>query len=270
MHLIFVTGDKGGVCKTTMAAGLADAGARHGMRAILADAESSSSQASATEIAVRSGYAELRKGGSFPAFASWAFGDADAGWMRFLNDISRLGFTEELLLVADSGAAQQNALERALPDLGEATEAGLQTSIVFAAGRSSDSRVAAQALLRVLEGIHEAQRPTAWFVLLDPAGRPESEFHLADAPKGDALTLARALEEDPAHVKKLYLGKLPACFFESLFFQRRTPQAVLNDSGTLFGTRVMLSRWLRTVFDPAVLPILKGRTGQVPTAEAQE
>ncbi len=254
-RLVISSGDKGGTCKSTLASGAADVAVRHSWNVILADAETSSTQATATEIAVRSGYSPLSGNMEFPAFASWRFGDAD-GWMRFLNDIDRLD--RDVLVVADSGAAQQGALEGVLPVLAEAREAGVLTaSVLFATGRSSDSRAAAQSYLRALFKLPAELRPQSWFALVDPDGRPEEHFHVSDpAAKPDVLTLARAIEEDPEHVRKLYIGRFPACFFEPLFFERRTPAAVLADPGTPFGTRSMLSRWLRTVFDPMILPII--------------
>ena len=143
MHMIAITGNKGGETKSFTSIALADYCIRRGDRVILSDSEHDSIQATATAIAVNSGIQPLDvEKPAYPALAAWKLGKTSTGWSDCLDVMAALGFDEPVTAVADTGASQLQALIDNLPVLSAGIEAGLKASIVFLAGRTEDSTVA--------------------------------------------------------------------------------------------------------------------------------
>lgn len=253
MHFYVSTGNKGGETKSFTALSLTDYLIRSGRNVVISDSEQDSIQATTTSIALNSGIQTLDMDSpSYPALAAWKLGRSSTGWSDCMDDLSRLGFEKDLDVVADTGASQLQALVDNLEVLGAAIEAGMQASIVFLAGRTEDSTVAAMNLFEAVRAMPVRQRPAVWVLLVDQDGAAEDEFDLTRPFKTKDETeaksiLQRAAEADPAHIRWKHIGRWPDIAYNSTMIARRLPSDSLKDPKIGFGTRAKLQSVLRSM-----------------------
>ncbi len=246
MILVITTSNKGGETKSFTAVSIADCCIRRGDSVVLSDSEHDSIQATTTCIAMNSGLQPLNMDAPmYPALAAWKLGKASTGWAACMDDLSSLGFEKPVTVVADTGASQLQAMLDNLPVLGAAVDAGLKASIVFLAGRTEDSTVAAVELFNALKHLPETQRPQVWVLLVDQDAAEKAEFDIAKPfkRKGEAepqSILDRAMAEDSAHIHVRHVGRWPDVLFNSAMLGRRLPATTLRDQQIGFGTRVKL------------------------------
>lgn len=246
MHFYVSTGNKGGATKSFTAISLADYLIRQGENVILSDSEQDSIQATSTSIALNSGIQKFDMDApSYPALAAWKLGRSGTGWSDCMDDLFRIGFDTDASIVADTGASQLQALIDNIEVIGAAVEAGMQATILFMAGRTEDSTVAAMSLLDAVKKLPEPQRPRIWILLVDQDGASAAEFDICQPfkTKDEQISrsiLARATAEDPEHIHHRHVGRWPDILFNATMISRRLPAKVLQDKLIGFGTRTKL------------------------------
>ena len=270
MNLMITTGNKGGETKSFTAVSIADFCIRRGDNVILSDSERDCIQATATAIGLNSGMKPFSSDKpAYPALAAWKLGKTSTGWSDCMDDLSIIGFNAPVTIVADSGASQLQAMIDNLPVLGAAVEAGLHAVVVFLAGRTEDSTVAALALLKALSALPEHQRPQLRILLVDQDGADKCDFAIAKPfkKKGEesaSSLLERAVADDPQHVQYQHIGRWPDILFTSTMIGRRLPSVTLKDRNLGFGTRAKLQAVMKSVDDlfaeivPAETPVSVG------------
>ncbi len=246
MHLYVSTGNKGGETKSFTALSFTDFLIRRGQKAILSDSEQDSIQATSTAIALNSGLHKFDlESPVYPALAAWKLGKSSTGWSDCMDDLANIGFDSDVSIVADTGASQMQAMIDNIEVLGAAVEAGMQASIIFLAGRTEDSTVAALSLFKAIEELAPNQRPRIWVLLVDQDGAPEEAFDLAHPYKVRGETVAqsilqRAATKAPELIRWRHVGRWPDIAFNCTMIARRMPSEALKDKNLGFGTRTKL------------------------------
>lgn len=239
--LLILTGNKGGVGKSTIAVLAADYMIRHGMgdKLIVGDCELNDLQRTFYKIAAKSGLVGEER------TRVWSMA-TDEAFESFMDDVAAMSGQQ---IIVDTGANMLNLLTGQAAFLAEnLDEIGADATIVFVVGPGSESTGALKAYIKALSKLERPFRTHA--ILMAPEELDQEAYDLMK-PASD--TVRQVMEG--LGIETHFLGKIPERFFCEIMRGDCLPPSKLLDkwAGRMAAKR--FSAWLRDELDPILAKI---------------
>ena len=227
-EIFIVTGNKGGVGKSFLAAMLADYILRTAPATLIcSDSEAAEGQATFCNILLHN--KDLVSG----EIMNWNLG-VDSGFEEMANAIEKI---EDKKIVIDTGASMLSALTKNIYFLSELQKiTACKIKIIFVVGALPDSAVSAR---QYISCIHDAavSKIDSHFILISPT---------EDAPEKyifyNKTDIKNALEK--LKMKLHFYGSVRQDFFDFTMKDLKLPKAILANAVIPLGTRIKYHKWL--------------------------
>lgn len=240
-QIYILTGNKGGVGKSTVAVLLADFEIRHGQgeSLIVGDCEMNDLQRTFYKICSKSGLVGEEQ------TRVWSMA-TDEAFESFMDDVMAMSGKS---VIVDTGANMLSMLTDQSAFLSEnLEEIGSDATIVFIVGPGSESTGALKAYIK---SISKLDRPfKTHVVLMAPEELDQSEY---DLMKPEASTVRQVMEG--LGITLHFLGKIPERFFTEIMRGECLPPSKLLEkwAGKMAAKR--FAAWLRDSLDPILAKI---------------
>lgn len=240
-RLYILTGNKGGVGKSTVAVMTADYIIRHGMgdTLIVGDCELNDLQRTFYKICSKSGLVDESR------TRVWSMA-TDEAFEAFMDDV--MAMSGQRVLV-DTGANMLNLLTDQAQFLAENLEdIGADATIIFVVGPGSESTGALKAYIKAITGLESPFRTHV--IMMAPEELDQADY---DLMKPEAATVRQVMEG--LGIETHFLGKIPERFFCEVMRGECLPPSKLLEKwqGKMAAKR--FSAWLRDELDPILAKI---------------
>lgn len=240
-QLFILTGNKGGVGKSTIAVLTADYMIRHGLgdRLIVGDCEMNDLQRTFYKTCSKSGLVDESRS------RVWSMA-TDEAFEAFMDDVATMSGQR---VIVDTGANMLAMLTDQASFLSEnLDEIDADATIIFVVGPGSESTGALKAYVKAISKLEKPFKTHA--VLMAPEELDQSEY---DLMKPEASTVRQVMEG--LGITLHFLGKIPERFFTEIMRGECLPPSKLLEkwAGKMAAKR--FAAWLRDSLDPILAKI---------------
>lgn len=240
-RLYILTGNKGGVGKSTIAVLTADFLIRHGKgdRLIIGDSELNDLQRTFYKIASKSGLIGEDQ------TRVWSMA-TDEGFEAFMDDVMAMSGQQ---VIVDTGANMLGLLTDQASFLAEnLDEIGADACVIFVVGPGSESTGALKAYIKAVTKLEKPFRTHV--VMMAPEDIPQEAYDLMKPESGTVRQVMEGLG-----IETHFLGKIPERFFSEIMRGDCLPPSKLLEkwNGKMAAKR--FAAWLRDQLDPVLAKI---------------